>query len=93
MPMPPQRPGALFEAARRAMVALGTSRPVILVDDAHNLDLSSAVLLTQLISAGVVMVVATIRDGEALPDAVAGWWRTRGAIRLDVGDLSRRGHR
>ena len=69
-------PGALFDTARRAMVDLGAARPVLLVDDAHNLDLSSAVLLTQLISAGVVMVVATIRDGEALPDAVAGWWRT-----------------
>ena len=82
-------PGALFEAARRAMVELGTATPVILVDDAHNLDMSSAVLLTQLIAAGAVMVVATIRDGESLPDVVAGWWRTQGAIRMDVGDLSR----
>lgn len=82
-------PGALFESTRRAMVSAGTSRPVLLVDDAHNLDLSSAVLLTQLIAAEVVTVVATIRDGEALPDVVGGWWRTRGAMRLDVGDLSR----
>ncbi|MFZ2346160.1 MAG: ATP-binding protein [Candidatus Microthrix parvicella] len=82
-------PGALFESARRAMATLGTSRPVILVDDAHNLDVSSAVLLTQLIAAGVVMVVATIRDGEPLPDAVAGWWRTPDAVRIDVGDLSK----
>lgn len=82
-------PGALFETVRRAMAALGEAKPVLLVDDAHNLDLSSAVLLTQLIAAGAVMVVATIRDGETLPDVVAGWWRTRGAIRLDVDDLSR----
>lgn len=82
-------PGALFESARRAMATLGTSRPVILVDDAHNLDVSSAVLLTQLIAAGVVMVVATIRDGEPLPDAVAGWWRTPDAVRIDVGDLNK----
>lgn len=82
-------PGALFEAARRAMATLGSPTPVILVDDAHNLDVSSAVLLTQLIAAGVVMVVATMRDGEASPDAVAGWWRTHDAVRIDVGDLSK----
>ena len=82
-------PGALFEAARQAMVALGPSTPVVLVDDAHNLDLSSAVLLTQLIAAGVIMVVATIRDGEEVPDVVSGWWRSRDALRFDVGELSR----
>lgn len=81
-------PGALFDAVHRAMIALGSSTPVILVDDAHHLDVSSAVLLTQLIAAGAVLVVATIRDGEAIPDAVAGWWRTRDAVRIDVGDLS-----
>ena len=30
-------PGALFEAARQAMVALGPSTPVVLVDDADTL--------------------------------------------------------
>ncbi len=78
----------LFERTRSELQSLGgEGRLVLLVDDAHVLDTSSAVLLTQLIDAGAVFVVATIRDGEAVPDAVAGWWRSERAIRIDLEDL------
>lgn len=80
----------LFERTRAELHALGgDERLVLLVDDAHLLDTSSAVLLTQLVDAGAVFVVATIRDGEALPDAVAGWWRSDRSVRLDLEDLDR----
>ena len=78
----------LFERTRSELQSLGgEGRLVLLVDDAHLLDTSSAVLLTQLIDAGAVFVVATIREGEALPDAVAGWWRSERALRIDLKDL------
>lgn len=80
----------LFERARSELDALGGgARLVLLVDDAHLLDTSSAVLLTQLVDAGAVFVVATIRDGEAVPDAVASWWRSERARRVDLRDLDR----
>jgi ATP/maltotriose-dependent transcriptional regulator MalT len=59
------------------------------VDDAHLLAGSSAVLLTQLIDAGAVFVVATIRAGEPAPDAIAGWWRSERSRRIDLQDLDR----
>jgi DNA-binding CsgD family transcriptional regulator len=78
----------LFDRTRSELQSLGgEGRLVLLVDDAHLLDTSSAVLLTQLIDAGAVFVVATIRDGEAVPDAVAGWWRSERATRIDLKDL------
>jgi ATP/maltotriose-dependent transcriptional regulator MalT len=80
----------LFERTRSQLQSLGgEGRLVLLVDDAHLLDTSSAVLLTQLIDAGAVFVVATIRQGEPLPDAVAGWWRSERAQRFDLQDLDR----
>jgi len=83
-------PRGVFNAALGALQALGDgATPMLFVDDAHLLDASSAVLVTQLVAADAVVVVATIRDGESLPDVVAGWWRTRNVVRLDVGDLTR----
>jgi DNA-binding CsgD family transcriptional regulator/type II secretory pathway predicted ATPase ExeA len=83
-------PRELFERTRDELAELGGhKRPVLMVDDAHLLDTSSAVLLTQLVEAGAVFAVATIREGEALPDAVAGWWRSERCVRLDLRDLDR----
>lgn len=83
-------PRVLFERTRDELHSLGGGeRLVLLVDDAHLLDASSAVLLSQLIEAGAVFVVATIREGEPASDAVAGWWRSERALRLDLRDLDR----
>lgn len=80
----------LFERTRSQLQSLGgDGRLVLMVDDAHLLDTSSAVLLTQLIDAGAVFVVATIREGEDLPDAIASWWRSERAVRIDLKDLDR----
>ena len=82
----------LFERTRSELQSLGgKARLVLLVDDAHLLDTSSAVLLTQLVDAGAVFVVATIREGEAAPDTVGSWWRSERAVRLDLKDLDRSG--
>jgi DNA-binding CsgD family transcriptional regulator len=65
----------------------GDGRLVVMVDDAHLLDPSSAVLLGQLAHAAHVLLVATIRSGADMPDAVSGWWRDEGVTRIDLQDL------
>ena len=68
----------LFERTRTEFVSLGgDGRLVLLVDDAHLLDTSSSVLLTQLIDAGAVFVVATIRRRHRGRPRRRGWWRRR----------------
>jgi len=86
-------PSSLLE---RTLVELDQLRSedgqlVLMVDDAHLLDNSSATLLSQLLDAEVVFLIATIRDGEPLPDAVASWWRDERAERVDLTDLDRNG--
>ncbi|MCU1498569.1 MAG: hypothetical protein JWM47_2522 [Acidimicrobiales bacterium] len=89
---PDATPAAVYEQARDELLALGGGdQLVLIVDDAHLLDHSSAVLLTQLLDAGAVFVMATIRDGEPLPDTIASWWRRPGTLRLDLRDLGPEG--
>ncbi|MCU1499134.1 MAG: transcriptional regulator, LuxR family [Acidimicrobiales bacterium] len=85
-------PAALFEQAREELLALGGSAGLVLfIDDAHLLDASSALLLSQLLDNGAVFLMATIRDGEVVPDAVATWWRRDRTLRLDLADLDPEG--
>src|SRR6478752_6814253 len=59
--------------AREAILAEDHS--VIGIDDAHLLDELSATLLHQLAIDGSVRIVATIRDGESVPDAITSLWK------------------
>ncbi|WP_369198932.1 helix-turn-helix transcriptional regulator [Streptomyces djakartensis] len=63
-------------------------RWALLVDDLHLLDTSSAMLLQQLMDAGVVRLIATLRTGEPIPDAVRDLCSTDVIHRLDVVTLS-----
>ena len=66
-------PVAYLAVARDALLADG---PVIIgVDDAHLLDTLSATLLHQLAIDRAVGIVATIRSGETVPDAVTSLWK------------------
>jgi DNA-binding CsgD family transcriptional regulator len=68
---------SLLVAARSAIEALGTDLPVVLgVDDAHLLDPASATLVHQLVINGTVQLIATIRDGEWVPEPIAELWRS-----------------
>ena len=68
---------SLLVAARTAIESLGEGRPVVLgVDDAHLLDPASATLVHQLVSNGTVQLIATIRDGEWVPEPIAELWRS-----------------
>lgn len=81
---------SLIVAARTTIAALGGERPLVLgIDDAHLLDASSATLVHQLVSAGSIIVVATIRDGEWLPEPIAELCRSGLVERWPVGDLGR----
>src|SRR6478735_2651255 len=66
-------PVGVLAAAREAILAEG--RSVIGVDDAHLLDQLSATLLHQLAMDGSVRIVATVRCGESVPDAITSLWK------------------
>ncbi|MBI5089717.1 MAG: hypothetical protein HZB15_12915, partial [Actinobacteria bacterium] len=68
---------SLLVSARHAIESMSDGRPVVLgVDDAHLLDPASATLVHQLVTSGAVLLVATIRDGEWVPDPIAELWRS-----------------
>jgi DNA-binding NarL/FixJ family response regulator len=66
-------PMAFLAAAREAL--LSEEHLVVGVDDAHMLDQLSATLLHQLALDGSVRIVATVRTGEAVPDAITSLWK------------------
>ena len=66
-------PVAFLVAARETIISEGNS--VIGVDDAHLLDQLSATLLHQLALDGSVRIVATVRSGESVPDAITSLWK------------------
>jgi DNA-binding CsgD family transcriptional regulator len=74
---------------QQALIALGSGRPVLLVDDAHQLDAASASLVAHAAAAGLVFVVMTVRAGAVLPDALTELAHGDGAVRIDIADLRR----
>lgn len=83
-------PVALFELTARALSERSDGRRfVMLVDDAHLLDGSSLTLIDQLMGAGIVFLLATVRAGPRPPDALSALWRSDRVMRVDLGDLSR----
>jgi DNA-binding NarL/FixJ family response regulator len=66
-------PVGVLAAARETILADGDS--VIGVDDAHLLDQLSATLLHQLALDGSVRIVATVRAGQSVPDAITSLWK------------------
>ena len=73
---------AFLSAARQSILAEGHS--VIGVDDAHLLDELSATLLHQLAMDGSVRIVATVRTGETVPDAITTLWKDGYLRRLNL---------
>jgi DNA-binding NarL/FixJ family response regulator len=80
-------PMAFLTAVRESI--LSEEHSVIGVDDAHLLDQLSATLLHQLAIEGSVRIVATIRDGEAVPDAITSLWKDGYLERLHLTPFSR----
>ena len=80
-------PVAFLSAARESILAEGHT--VIGVDDAHLLDELSATLLHQLALDGSVRIVATVRTGERVPDAITTLWKDGYLRRLNLTPFSR----
>ncbi|WP_040525086.1 helix-turn-helix transcriptional regulator [Gordonia effusa] len=75
-------PVNFLSAARESLLAQG--HIIIGVDDAHLLDHLSATLLHQLAIDRAVHIVATVRSGEAVPDAVTALWKDGHLVHLDL---------
>ncbi len=69
--------------ARRA----GGKRMVLGVDDAHLLDDASAALVYHLATTSTAFVLATVRTGEPMSDAVTALWKDTNAERLELAPL------
>src|SRR5690349_14672066 len=80
--------GTVLAAARSALVSDAGGRPLLLaVDDAHLLDDYSAALILQLAMAMPSFVVATVRNGHAVPDPITALWKEGLAERIEVDRL------
>jgi DNA-binding CsgD family transcriptional regulator len=80
-------PIALLANARESL--LQGERPIVGVDDAHLLDQLSATLLHHIAVEKVGRIVATVRSGEPVPDAVTSLWKDGYLKRLDLAPLSK----
>ena len=81
---------AVMMLARRAVLqAAGEGSPVLVVDDAHLLDDSSATLVHQLAIARALRVVLTVRSAEPAPDAIVALWKDGWLEYLDLQPLDR----
>ena len=61
---------------------------VVVVDDAHLLDHVSALLVHQIALRDAAIVLATVRTGEPVPDAITAIWKDGLLDRLDLPPLS-----
>jgi energy-coupling factor transporter ATP-binding protein EcfA2 len=75
-------PVALLAATRESILAGPDT--VIGVDDAHLLDHLSSTLLHQIAVEGAGQIVATVRNGEPVPDAVTALWKDNYLQRVDL---------
>ncbi|MFT4125206.1 MAG: LuxR C-terminal-related transcriptional regulator [Gordonia sp. (in: high G+C Gram-positive bacteria)] len=80
-------PVTYLAAAREALLAAGNV--VIGVDDAHLLDELSATLLHQLAIDRAVHIVATVRSGETVPDAVTSLWKDNHLVRITLSPFTK----
>lgn len=77
-----------FAAVSAAFAAQGRAvQHLLFVDDVHLLDTASTVLLRQLMDAGLIRLVATLRTGTALSDAARALTRGDAVRRVDLGTL------
>ncbi|MEU4360030.1 helix-turn-helix transcriptional regulator [Streptomyces virginiae] len=81
-------PPAVFRAAAASLASDDRDRPfLLLVDDVHLLDATSAMLLSQLMDAEALFLVATARDQVPMSEAVGAIDRADGLPRIDVTPL------
>ena len=79
---------SLLREARRLLVGAGPKHLVV-VDDAHLLDTTSAVLLAQLARAGEMFLLLTVPTGAVSPEPLHALYRDGLATRLEITELDR----
>ncbi|MCG5433354.1 LuxR C-terminal-related transcriptional regulator [Mycobacterium sp. MYCO198283] len=77
-------PAALLRRARETLCRSAPHGLLLVVDDAHHLDVLSATLVHQLGVTGAARLLLTVRDGETPPDAVTALWKDRILERIDL---------
>ena len=89
--LPAVMPAEVVNPLRWAVDQLASGRRrrwAVLVDDAHQLDTASAAVVNHLVEQHCATVLATVRDDEPVPDAIAALWRGDIADRIELGPLS-----
>ncbi|MUL64533.1 hypothetical protein BOO86_08675 [Mycobacterium sp. CBMA 234] len=81
------RSALLRQFATALTDSAGSRRLLLLVDDAHLLDMASATLIHQLALTESAFVLATVRAGEVAPDAVVALWKDSLIERHEVDGL------
>jgi len=94
---PPSRAAAVARDPVRLLADLqaiiaetGNPPRLMFVDDLPLLDPLSAVLISQLVESRSVVLLATVRTGEPLPDMYHGRWTGDGMVRIDLPALTER---
>jgi DNA-binding NarL/FixJ family response regulator len=83
--------GDLASAVERELVARQSDKGLlVLVDDGQDLDESSVGLLHQLVAAGSIALIVTVRSGSRLLPALTTLWTDRLAERIELQNLSLR---
>ncbi|CDO90068.1 AAA family ATPase [Mycobacterium triplex] len=77
------KPAALLRAARASLSRDAQGDLLLVVDDAHDLDILSATLVYQLALAGTARMIVTAR-ADAAPEAIAALWTDGLLERIDV---------
>ncbi len=77
----------LVGTIQKTVRAHGNGTAIVFVDDAHLLDSLSATVVAALIANGDAQVVATVRLGEELHDALVSGLRSGEAVRVDITEL------
>lgn len=79
-------PLAALVAAQR----VGSTAPkIVVLDDAQQLDDDAAALLHSLVTQRSIVLIATLRTGERVPEAIAALWKDDHVERIELADLSR----
>ena len=79
----------LFRRARRLVTdRAGSGKLVLVIDGLTSLDPVSAQLIAQLVAAQAVLLVATLRDGETVPEAMSDLTHPERSIRVELNPLS-----
>ena len=82
-------PARLFAEAGAAFRREAGGRPVVMVvDDITLFDAASVLLVAQLAAAARVRLVAGIRYGDPVPDALVAAWSAARDVRIDLGPLA-----